>query len=245
VPLLRTVDGARARRRITASSGDGRCACAIKEPSPRPDTSTTGVPRPDSDEIGSRGDALHRPLCRRTLSVERGEIAGSGRGACFDEFTVAERTHRAGWQIRANGIWRFGRVFFECPECDRLATRLYLPANHLWLACRRCWGLTYDSRQNSYKRTGWAALLGPIGESETYHARERRREPKWRCLESRAWCFARTSRAHLRSVFPGRRFPYARHGRRGTRRRHRSPSRPTGRPWPPRPGVPDARDDAE
>jgi hypothetical protein len=33
-----------------------------------------------------------------------------------------------------------------------LATRLYLPTDHAWLACRRCWGLTYHSRtKNNYR----------------------------------------------------------------------------------------------
>jgi hypothetical protein len=73
--------------------------------------------------------------------------------------------HAADWEIRANAVWRHGRVFLRCPACSRLATRLYLPTAHAWLACRRCWGLTYHSRtKNNYKelrgsRSGlWAFL---------------------------------------------------------------------------------------
>jgi hypothetical protein len=101
--------------------------------------------------------------------------------------TVARRTHRVEWEIRTNPIWRFGRVFFTCPKCRHRATRVYLPAEHLSLACRQCWGLTYESRQNSYKRTGWAAILGPLGASETEHAHDRRRRTAAvRCAERRA-----------------------------------------------------------
>ncbi len=39
-------------------------------------------------------------------------------------------------------------------KLDR-ATRLYVPTAASWAACRRCWGLTYQSRtQNNYKDSG-------------------------------------------------------------------------------------------
>src|SRR5262245_10924647 len=52
----------------------------------------------------------------------------------------------ASWEIRQNAVWRAGRVFLICPRCGRRCTRLYLPGPDSWLACRRCWGLTYSSR---------------------------------------------------------------------------------------------------
>jgi hypothetical protein len=85
-------------------------------------------------------------------------------------------THTVEWFIRPNAIWRFGRVFLTCPRCLRTVTRVYLPTVGSSLACRTCWGLTYSSRQNSYKYSGCAALLGRIGPWETFHARERRRK---------------------------------------------------------------------
>ena len=91
-------------------------------------------------------------------------------------FTMEGRTHAVEWIIRPNAIWRFGRVFLRCPQCDRQVTRVYLPTRASALACRICWGLSYSSRQNSYKYSGWAAVLGPIGPWETMHARERRAE---------------------------------------------------------------------
>jgi hypothetical protein len=72
----------------------------------------------------------------------------------------------ASWEVRANSVWRRGRVFFRCPRCAGLRTRLYLPLEHSWLACRRCWGLTYTSRTlQNYKDSIWgrgrfAWLLG-------------------------------------------------------------------------------------
>ena len=43
-------------------------------------------------------------------------------------------------------------VIVSCHQCRRSATRLYLPREDSWLACRRCWGLTYSSRQDrNYK----------------------------------------------------------------------------------------------
>lgn len=80
------------------------------------------------------------------------------------------------WEIRDNRIWRFGRLFLRCPACDGLATRVYLPVSGASLACRDCWGLSYRSRRNSYRRTGWAAVLGTIGASETGFARNARRK---------------------------------------------------------------------
>lgn len=80
------------------------------------------------------------------------------------------------WEIRDNRIWRFGRLFLRCPVCDRPATRVYLPLLGAGLACRLCWGLSYRSRRNSYRRTGWSAVLGTIGASETGFARSARRK---------------------------------------------------------------------
>jgi hypothetical protein len=62
----------------------------------------------------------------------------------------------ASWEIRQNAVWRRGRVFLSCPRCCQRCTRLYLPLAHSWLACRRCWGLTYASRTlQNYKDSLW------------------------------------------------------------------------------------------
>ena len=69
------------------------------------------------------------------------------------------------WELRPNAVWRFGRVFLRCPRCSRPATRLYVPTEDTRPACRRCWGLTYESRQRRTYRAGrsrWGLIFSPI-----------------------------------------------------------------------------------
>jgi hypothetical protein len=80
------------------------------------------------------------------------------------------------FEVRANAVWRYGRVFLRCPRCSGRVTRIYLPRSDAGHACRRCWGLTYRSRMADYKRRGLSAYLGTWGEAATSLARERRRE---------------------------------------------------------------------
>lgn len=61
-------------------------------------------------------------------------------------YTLGGREVTASWEVRQNAVWRRGRVFLRCPKCDQRCTRLYLPRRDSWLACRRCWGLTYPSQ---------------------------------------------------------------------------------------------------
>jgi hypothetical protein len=75
------------------------------------------------------------------------------------EWTLPGRSLSIDWELRANAVWRFGRLFLRCPQCQELATRIYVPAANLWPACRQCWGLTYESRQRrSYKGNGAYSL---------------------------------------------------------------------------------------
>ena len=53
-------------------------------------------------------------------------------------YKLEERDVTADWEIRQNAVWRRGRLFLECPRCQRRCTRLYLPLADSWLACRRC-----------------------------------------------------------------------------------------------------------
>jgi len=89
------------------------------------------------------------------------------------------------WELRPNRIWRLGRVFLRCPRCSGPSTRLYAPQSGAQLACRRCWGLSYSSRQNSYRRAGWSALFGTMGAAQTQHARDERRAAARARYESR------------------------------------------------------------
>jgi hypothetical protein len=95
------------------------------------------------------------------LESDQPMVAG-GRGSAIWHVDVQSRTFA--WEIRPNAVWRHGgRAFFMCGLCQRRAARLYLPLENSWLACRRCWGLTYASRsQNNYKDSGeW--LLAVVG----------------------------------------------------------------------------------
>ncbi len=108
-------------------------------------------------------------------------VAAGGHGEAT--WTVGERSFEVAFEVRANRVWRYGRVFLQCSRCSRRATRIYVPTAASWAACRRCWGLTYQSRtQNNYKDRGGGilAFLGASHRSMAYiqteHARERRRE---------------------------------------------------------------------
>jgi hypothetical protein len=80
------------------------------------------------------------------------------------------------WDVRPNAVWRFGRVFLRCPRCDGRVTRLYVPTADVWIACRRCWGLSDPSQKQSYVSGGLLGeILGSWGKSGTGSARKRRR----------------------------------------------------------------------
>ena len=86
------------------------------------------------------------------------------------------RSVQVEWEVQPNAAWRFGRGFLICAKCGRLATRLYLPTCDTPAWCRRCWGLTYESRKANYRtRRFWGPILGSWAEAETILARERRR----------------------------------------------------------------------
>jgi hypothetical protein len=48
-----------------------------------------------------------------------------------------------GAEVSANAVWRRGRLFLRCPQCEQRATRLYVPIAELQPRCRRCWGLMW------------------------------------------------------------------------------------------------------
>ena len=80
---------------------------------------------------------------------------------------AGEHTFEVEWEMRANAVWRFGRVFLACPKCRRRATRIYVPTERTPAACRRCFGLTYESRQHRNYKVGsgrgvWGALFSPL-----------------------------------------------------------------------------------
>ena len=99
-------------------------------------------------------------------------------------YTVQGRDFTACWEVRQNAVWRRGRVFLKCPRCERRCTRLYLPLATSWLACRRCWGLTYASRTlYNYKDSLWgrgsiARMFGTSQREWAYQWTDDRRQER-------------------------------------------------------------------
>jgi hypothetical protein len=88
------------------------------------------------------------------LRDDADRVSPGARGTTTWKWRDREAT--AGWEVRQNAVWRRGRVFLRCPRCLRRCTRVYVPLKTSWPACRRCWGLSYDSRQLlNYKDTLW------------------------------------------------------------------------------------------
>ena len=87
-----------------------------------------------------RAEDVYTALLRHDAAKVRAGVRGSVTNK------LEGRDVTADWEIRQNAVWRRGRVFLECPRCCRRSTRLYLPLEDSWLACRRCLGLTYNSR---------------------------------------------------------------------------------------------------
>lgn len=91
-------------------------------------------------------------------------------------WTLPGRSVSLDWELRANAVWRFGRAFLRCPRCQLLATRIYVPTADAWAACRRCWGLTYESRQLRNYRGSLSSVWSQrtLAHWSTLSARERR-----------------------------------------------------------------------
>lgn len=102
----------------------------------------------------TRVDECHATLCAEDLYTELvaadTHLRPGWRGQV--QMSVSGRSFMLRAEVRSNAIWRAGRVFYLCPRCSRRCSRLYLPtkdATVVW--CRLCWGLSYESRQRSYK----------------------------------------------------------------------------------------------
>jgi hypothetical protein len=123
-----------------------------------------------------RAEHAYTTLLKARPELAPGDVAGLS-------VTVDGRVLEAACVVVANRVWRRGRVFLVCLKCERRATRLYLPTlDSPQLACRRCWGLTYDSRTlRNYKDRG-PVCFGlrfshrMLAHSLTESDRERRRE---------------------------------------------------------------------
>src|SRR5688572_19979249 len=77
-----------------------------------------------------RAEDLYTVLLRDKADAVRPGAAGTAI------WKIEGREHTAQWEIRHNAVWRRGRVFLRCTRCSLRCTRLYLPVETSWLACR-------------------------------------------------------------------------------------------------------------
>jgi hypothetical protein len=85
-----------------------------------------------------------------------GEPLGAGWRATLG--SKPDARSKTSWEIEAevlaNAVWRRGRLLFRCPAWRRRATRLYVPSLGCDPRCRRCRGLSYESRSWGFKLCG-------------------------------------------------------------------------------------------
>ena len=81
--------------------------------------------------------------------------------------------------------WGGPRWWFICPlvvngcHCGRRVGKLYVPSGGAYFGCRRCYGLTYTSCQESHK---YDSCLAEIGAPKGLTARE-----VWKLMEHGKW----------------------------------------------------------
>jgi hypothetical protein len=144
--------------------------------------------------------------CAATLEAEMiyGRLIEEGRaiGPGWHD-TLAWQPHgprRPSWPIKAevrpNSVWRLSRLFLRCPHCQRRATRVYIPVEGLPPRCRTCWGLSYASQAENYKRTAHGHMPCPAAHSTALERMERRQKARQRYERRRPFlvaCQARQS----------------------------------------------------
>jgi hypothetical protein len=142
---------------------------------------------------------LSRLSCRGRLhgAAPRGRQSCGSWRPWNDDLEVGRRGGYAGWEVRQNAVWRRGRVFLGCPRCGCRCTRVYIPLEDSSPACRRCWGLSYESRQlQNYKNSTWgrgalARMFGTTQRDWAYQATADRREQRRQLARDRAYERAR------------------------------------------------------
>jgi hypothetical protein len=126
-------------------------------------------------------ESVYTALIKEAAKGEKRLRPGSQGTVAFE---IANRRLEATWLVKANAIWRFGRVFFQCSRCGGLCTRLYLPLADSQLGCRQCYGLSYISRTlQNYKDSIWgrgpfAGLLGTTQRDWAYMTTNERRKER-------------------------------------------------------------------
>lgn len=127
--------------------------------------------------VGQCAAVLAAELVYGTLICE-GAAIGPGWHAegSWTPHGAAGPSWQIAFEVRPNAVWRRGRLFMRCHHCGGRVTRLYVPVVALEPRCRRCWGLSYESRSWSYKPVGLLGpLFGPVAHATTIRRREERR----------------------------------------------------------------------
>lgn len=136
--------------------------------------------RTNECQLRIRSEDLYVVLVRQAA---KGQRLGPGC-AGTSTYKLQGRTLVANWEVRANSVWRFGRVFFRCCRCSRLCTRLYAPLAESELGCRRCYGLSYVSQTHqNYKDSIWgrghfANIFGTTQRDWAYMSTNERRSAR-------------------------------------------------------------------
>jgi hypothetical protein len=94
------------------------------------------------------------------LRDKGGRVAPGSKGTATVCFKGKE--HTTSWEVRANAVWRRGRVFYISPTCTQRRTRLYLPSRRRGFPAGRVGGLPTRlglSRITNPDRTGVGSLL--------------------------------------------------------------------------------------
>jgi hypothetical protein len=113
-------------------------------------------------------------------------------------YTVKDRRFTVTWELRSNAVWRHGRLFLQCARCGERCTRLYVPLSTSWIACRRCWGLSYVSRgvlnyrDTLWGRGIWARAWGVTQRQWAYERTDENRTKRREASRER-WCARKAS----------------------------------------------------
>jgi hypothetical protein len=107
------------------------------------------------------------------LKHDQGSVHPGACGRVTAAFSTGHLV-TASWECARAASGIYGRIFLTCDRCSRRCTRLYRPVEQAPLACRTCWGLSYESRTRfNYKDTlyGRGALARMLGTTQREIAR--------------------------------------------------------------------------
>ena len=122
-----------------------------------------------------RAEMIYDGFCRGRTTTGPGSVLTFEWPGCPETSSISA-------EVRANRVWRHGRLFLFCPRCRARVTRLYRPKRESDPRCRSCWGLSYLSRSWSYH--GLSALTAHVTTSERREERRRAARARYVARES-------------------------------------------------------------